>query len=88
MHIYIKYIYTYICIYIYNIYIIEKYIYKRWLVRSLVISRVCPFCMFDLEVFNYSYFFFIIQGQQNYLLMVFAFCIILTGALCTAFSKI
>ncbi|XP_070271509.1 transmembrane protein 144 [Myotis yumanensis] len=28
-----------------------------------------------------------IQGQQNYLLMIFAFCIILTGALCTAFSK-
>ncbi|XP_045687075.1 transmembrane protein 144 isoform X2 [Phyllostomus hastatus] len=29
-----------------------------------------------------------IQGQKNYLLMTFAFCIILTGALCTAFSKI
>lgn len=29
-----------------------------------------------------------IQGLQNYLLMVLAFCIILTGALCTAFSKI
>ncbi|XP_036981631.2 transmembrane protein 144 isoform X3 [Artibeus jamaicensis] len=29
-----------------------------------------------------------IQGQQNYLLMIFAFCIILTGALCTAFSKV
>ncbi|KAF6097724.1 transmembrane protein 144 [Phyllostomus discolor] len=30
----------------------------------------------------------ITAGQKNYLLMVFAFCIILTGALCTAFSKI
>ncbi|XP_006213650.2 transmembrane protein 144 isoform X1 [Vicugna pacos] len=29
-----------------------------------------------------------IQGRQNYLLMILAFCIILTGALCTAFSKI
>ncbi|XP_077617573.1 transmembrane protein 144 isoform X2 [Crocuta crocuta] len=29
-----------------------------------------------------------IQGLQNYLLMILAFCIILTGALCTAFSKI
>ncbi|XP_078223953.1 transmembrane protein 144 isoform X4 [Callithrix jacchus] len=29
-----------------------------------------------------------IKGLQNYLLMILAFCIILTGALCTAFSKI
>ncbi|KAM7140616.1 LOW QUALITY PROTEIN: transmembrane protein 144 [Molossus nigricans] len=29
-----------------------------------------------------------IQDQQQYLLMIFAFCIILTGALCTAFPKI
>ncbi|KAM9677450.1 transmembrane protein 144 [Trichechus inunguis] len=29
-----------------------------------------------------------IQGLQNYLLMILAFCIILAGALCTAFSKI
>ncbi|KAB0364963.1 hypothetical protein FD754_009119 [Muntiacus muntjak] len=29
-----------------------------------------------------------IQGRKNYLLMMLAFCIILTGALCTAFSKI
>ncbi|XP_049564996.1 transmembrane protein 144 isoform X2 [Orcinus orca] len=29
-----------------------------------------------------------IQGRQNYLLMILAFCIILAGALCTAFSKI
>nr|XP_058133952.1 transmembrane protein 144 isoform X2 [Dasypus novemcinctus] len=29
-----------------------------------------------------------IQGLQNYLLMIFAFSIILTGTLCTAFSKI
>ncbi|XP_048220251.1 transmembrane protein 144 isoform X2 [Perognathus longimembris pacificus] len=29
-----------------------------------------------------------IQGLQNYLLMTLAFCIILTGALCTAFSKL
>ncbi|CAH6899574.1 transmembrane protein 144 [Phodopus roborovskii] len=29
-----------------------------------------------------------IQGLRNYLLMFLAFCIILTGALCTAFSKI
>ncbi|XP_076788675.1 transmembrane protein 144 isoform X5 [Arvicanthis niloticus] len=28
-----------------------------------------------------------IQGLRNYLLLVLAFCIILTGALCTAFSK-
>ncbi|EPY87968.1 transmembrane protein 144 [Camelus ferus] len=28
------------------------------------------------------------MGRQNYLLMILAFCIILTGALCTAFSKI
>ncbi|XP_015855084.1 transmembrane protein 144 isoform X1 [Peromyscus maniculatus bairdii] len=28
-----------------------------------------------------------IQGLRNYLLMMLAFCIILTGALCTAFSK-
>ncbi|XP_022437936.1 transmembrane protein 144 isoform X2 [Delphinapterus leucas] len=29
-----------------------------------------------------------IQGRQNYLLMILAFCIILAGALCTAFSKL
>lgn len=29
-----------------------------------------------------------IQGLQNYLLMIFAFFIILSGALCTAFSKL
>ncbi|XP_023371811.1 transmembrane protein 144 [Otolemur garnettii] len=29
-----------------------------------------------------------IQGLRNYLLMMLAFCIILTGALCTAFSKL
>ncbi|XP_012885259.1 PREDICTED: transmembrane protein 144 isoform X1 [Dipodomys ordii] len=29
-----------------------------------------------------------IQGPRNYLLMALAFCIILTGALCTAFSKL
>ncbi|XP_017512149.2 transmembrane protein 144 isoform X3 [Manis javanica] len=29
-----------------------------------------------------------IQGLRNYLLVIFAFCIILTGALCTAFSKL
>uniref|UniRef100_A0A8C5KSR6 Transmembrane protein 144 n=1 Tax=Jaculus jaculus TaxID=51337 RepID=A0A8C5KSR6_JACJA len=29
-----------------------------------------------------------VQGLRNYLLMVLAFCIILAGALCTAFSKI
>ncbi|KAL1777536.1 transmembrane protein 144 [Sigmodon hispidus] len=29
-----------------------------------------------------------IQGLRNYLLMTLAFCVILTGALCTAFSKI
>nr|XP_044622980.1 transmembrane protein 144 isoform X2 [Equus asinus] len=29
-----------------------------------------------------------IQGLQNYLLMILAFCIILSGALCTAFSKL
>lgn len=29
-----------------------------------------------------------IKGLRNYLLMLFAFCIILTGMLCTAFSKL
>lgn len=29
-----------------------------------------------------------IQGLRNYLLMMLAFCIILAGALCTAFSKV
>ena len=41
-----------------------------------------------IQVFFMTVILFITQGRKNYLLMMLAFCIILTGALCTAFSKI
>lgn len=41
-----------------------------------------------IQVFLMTVILFITQGRKNYLLMMLAFCIILTGALCTAFSKI
>lgn len=38
--------------------------------------------------YHYCYYIVVIQGLRNYLLLVLAFCIILSGALCTAFSKV